>query len=134
MSVIDSSVALKWVLPEPGVAEAEPYLRAKDSVAPDIVLVEIANVLAKKVRAGNMTGPEAVEGLQIIRDGFAQLIASEGLVLRALELSIGLSHPVYDCVFLACAEQLRVKLVTRDVLFAKRVRERGFGDLLEDAP
>jgi predicted nucleic acid-binding protein len=131
VNVIDSSVALQWVLPEHGVEEAEPYLEADDSVAPDVVLVEVANVLAKKVRAGNMTGSEATQALQIVRDGFAKLVASETLISRALELSIMLSHPVYDCVFLACAERLETRLVTRDALFTKRVRDRGMGHLLQ---
>lgn len=134
MKVIDSSVALQWVLPEPGVEKAELYLKAEDSVAPDVVLIEVANVLAKKVRAGNMSGREAMEALQIVRDGFARLVASELLISRALELSVALSHPVYDCVFLACAERLQTTLVTRDAPFAKRVRDRGMGHLLEGAP
>jgi predicted nucleic acid-binding protein len=131
VNVIDSSVALQWVLPEPGVEASEPYLRARDSVGPDVVLVEVANVLAKKVRAGNLTGNEAIEALQIVRDGFARLVASEPLISRSLELSIALSHPVYDCVFLACAERLQAKLVTRDARFATRVRDRGMGHFLE---
>ena len=130
MKVIDSSVALQWVLPEHGAEDAEPYLRAEDSIGPDIVLLEVANVLAKKVRAGNMSGDEAVEALQIVRDGFARLVSSETLVSRAFELSIELSHPVYDCVFLACAERLNTRLVTRDAPFTKRVRDRGMGYLL----
>ena len=134
MIIVDSSIALQWVLPEAGAAGAEQYLRADDSIGPDIVLVEVANVLAKKVRANNMTGGEASEALEIVRDAFTRLIPSEALVSRALELSVTLSHPVYDCVFLACAERLQGRLVTRDVPFARRVRERGFGDLLECAP
>jgi predicted nucleic acid-binding protein len=131
VNVIDSSVALRWVLPELGAEGAEPYLEAEDSVGPDIVLVEVANVLGKKVRAGNMSAGDATVALQIVRDGFARLVASETLVSRTLELSIVLSHPVYDCVFLTCAERLQTTLVRRDALFAKRVRDRGMGHLLE---
>jgi hypothetical protein len=133
LNVIDSSVALQWVLPELGVEKAEPYLKAGDSVGPDIVLVEVANVLAKKVRAGNVSGAEANEALQIVRDGFARLVSSDLLVERAMELSVALSHPVYDGVFLACAERLQTTLVTRDAPFAKRVRDRGMAHLLEGA-
>lgn len=132
MNVIDTSVALQWTLPERGMENAERYLEAKDSVGPDVVLVEAANVLAKKVRAGDMSGDEAIEALQIVRDGFERLVPVEVLISRALEISIALSHPVYDCVFLACAEHLKTKLVTRDAPFAKRVRSRGMGHLLEE--
>jgi hypothetical protein len=96
----------------------------------DILLVESANVLAKKVRAGDLSDAVAIEALAMIRGGMTVLIPSEPLVPRALELSIALSHPVYDCVFLACAEQAGGQLVTRDAPLIKRAAERGFGHLL----
>lgn len=50
MIAVDSSIALQWVLPESGTAAAVGLLGRPDLVAPDILLVESANVLAKKVR------------------------------------------------------------------------------------
>jgi predicted nucleic acid-binding protein len=129
-TVIDSSIALQWVLPEPGAEQALRYVRA-DVISADILLVETANVLAKKVRANDISGAEALEALAIVKDAVARLVPTEPLVPRALELSIALSHPVYDCVFLACAEQTGGQLATRDAPFVKRAIERGFGHLLE---
>lgn len=130
MIVIDSSIALQWVLPEAGAEVALRYVRAEGVVSPDILLVETANVLAKKVRSRDMTSPEAIGALALVKSGVLRLFHSEPLIQRALELSVELSHPVYDCIFLACAEQQQCKLVTRDAPFARRARERGFGDLL----
>lgn len=129
--VIDSSIALQWVLPEPGSEAAYRYTKVENVISADILLVEAANVLAKKVRAGTLSGAAAVTGLAMIRSGVRGLAPSETLVPRALALSIELSHPVYDCVFLACAEQEKGVLATRDMPFIKRVIERGFGHLLE---
>ena len=132
--VIDTSVALQWVLPEPGAEEAYRYTKANDVISADVLLVEAANVLAKKVRAHTMSGDEAVRGLALIKSGVRRLMPLQFLVTRALELSIELSHPVYDCVFLACAEQEGGVLATRDAPFITRVTERGYGRLLESAP
>ena len=130
MIVIDSSVALQWVLPEPGAGQAERYLNEPNIIAPDVLFVESANVLAKKVRAGDLTPTEARQALDILTSVFSRVESTLRIVPRALEISIALSHPVYDCLFLACAEQLGASLATRDAPFAKRVRERGLGNLL----
>lgn len=132
-TVIDSSIALQWVLVEAGTEAARDYVLADGATSPDILLVETANVLAKKVRASEISAGYAVEALAAVRAA-VQLVSSEPLIERALELSIALSHPVYDCVFLACAEDVAGKLVTRDAPFAKRVAERGMGHLLEVTP
>ena len=84
--MVDSSIALQWVLPEPGASASDRFLEAPDTIAPDIILVEAANVLA-------------------------------------------ISHPVYDCVFLACAESVEGCLATRDEPFRRRASERGLGHL-----
>jgi len=134
VTVIDSSIALQWVLPEVEGQQSLSYLGDPDAVAPDIALVEVANVLAKKVRAGTMSNLDAPVALSIVRDGLGRIVESAPLVPRALELSIELSHPVYDCVFLACAEALAARLATRDAPFAKRLQARGFGAVLVTAP
>lgn len=109
-------------------------MKRNDVLSVDILLVEAANVLGKKVRARAMTGEEAIAGLALIRSGVTRLRHSEPLIPRALELSIILSHPVYDCVFLACAEAEGGALATRDVAFVTRVKERGLGHLLGETP
>ncbi|MCC7081985.1 MAG: type II toxin-antitoxin system VapC family toxin [Burkholderiales bacterium] len=130
MIVIDSSVAMQWVLPEPDGERSRSYLGAPDTTAPDIILIEVANVLAKKVRADQMTADEAKVALSIVQDGIGRVAESAPLVHRSLELSVQLSHPVYDCIFLACAER-NGRLATRDAPFMRRLTERGFGHLLE---
>ncbi len=129
-TVIDSSVALQWVLPEANGEQSRSYLGAPDTAAPDIILVEVANVLAKKVRVGTMSGDEAKVALSIVKDGLGRIVESALLVPRALELAVDLNHPVYDCVFLARAEYLGGLLATPDVPFAKRIEARGLRPML----
>jgi len=132
--VIDTSLALQWVLPEEDSTRADSYLETAKIASPDILIVEVANVLAKKVRADNFTLAEAHQALAFVRSSFSQLEPSEPLVARAMELSAQLGHALYDCVFLACAERLGGRLATRDAPFIKRVTERGFSHLLEPGP
>lgn len=134
VTVIDSSIALQWVLPEEGRERSFRYVKAENVISADILMVEAANVLAKKVRAKTIAGEEALRALMLISRGVSRLVPSQPLVPRALELSIALSHPVYDCVFLACAEREGGQLATRDEPFIKRVTERGLGHLIEVAP
>jgi predicted nucleic acid-binding protein len=47
--VIDASVAIKWLVDEPGTAAALS-LRRHRLLAPDLLIAECANVLWKKVR------------------------------------------------------------------------------------
>lgn len=131
--MVDSSIALQWVLPGEAADNSYRYVGAADVTAPDILLIEAANVLAKKVRVEDMTGEIALRALDMISAAVGSFVRSEPLARRALEPSVALSHPVYDCVFLACAEQVGGKLATRDAPFAKRVTERGFGALPEVA-
>jgi predicted nucleic acid-binding protein len=132
--VVDTSIALQWVLSEPEAVRTEVYLGNPEVIAPDVLLVEVANVLAKKVRAGDLAVAESLEAPAIVRGGVARLIPTVSVVSRALEISVKISHPVYDCVFLACAEQVKGQLATRDAPFIKRVTERGLGHLLESVP
>lgn len=135
MITVDTSLALQWVLPEEDSLRADGYLENAKVASPDILMVEVANVLAKKVRAEDLTIEDAHRALAFVRSSVSLLEPTEPLVPRAMELSAQLGHALYDCVFLACAERMGGKLATRDAPFIKRIRARGLADLLaEDTP
>jgi predicted nucleic acid-binding protein len=48
--VVDTSVALKWFIEEAGRAQAVQMLDVADRHAPDLLLVEVANVVWKRPR------------------------------------------------------------------------------------
>ncbi len=56
--VIDASVAIKWVIDEPGTAHALALRRHRLS-APDLLVAECAIILWKKVRRGELSDQEA---------------------------------------------------------------------------
>ena len=53
--IVDASVALKWVLQEEGSEAAELLLLEEPLAAPDLLIVECANVLWRKARRGALT-------------------------------------------------------------------------------
>lgn len=65
--VVDCSVAAKWVLPEPGAADALRLLEEERSgevslIAPALLLAEFAGLLAKKVRRKQLSRDQARHG------------------------------------------------------------------------
>ena len=121
--VVDASVAIKWFVPEPRSDAAEDVLAATDDLlAPDLLLVEAANALWKKVRRHELTIAEASEVLDALHMTRLEMRPTGPLLDRALELAAALDHPVYDCVYLALADASRARLVTDDGSFTRRVR------------
>jgi predicted nucleic acid-binding protein len=125
--VVDSSVALQWFVSEPQNGAAEE-LFGDDLAAPDIIFVEVANVLGKRVRAGEMPLAVAQESLEFLSTHITVIEPSRPLLQHALALSVALKHPVYDCTFLACAAKLGVTLITRDKPLWDRASRAGYGD------
>ncbi|MBV9552234.1 MAG: type II toxin-antitoxin system VapC family toxin [Alphaproteobacteria bacterium] len=54
MIVVDASVALKWVLDEPG-SEAAGELRSETIIAPDFWIIEAANALWRSAKVGQLS-------------------------------------------------------------------------------
>lgn len=116
--VIDSSVAYKWFSQEDEghVAEALFYLwRHHDAaitlVAPDTLLIEIANAL----RGSTLQPDETLDLIDAFGSLTIELHESSPKRLRAAtELSYRHGISVYDALFLALAEELDCPLVTAD--------------------
>jgi len=122
-AVVDASVAVKWVVPENGSDRARSLAQAKLE-APDLLFVECANILWKKVRLGHLTRREAADCLRLLLAMPVALAGSRELLDSALRLSLELDHPVYDCLYLALALQRRFPLVTADEKLAKAARKQ----------
>jgi predicted nucleic acid-binding protein len=117
--ILDSNVALKWVLAEPDSPKArqlrDDFQKAiHELLSPDVFEVEIAHALTRAERQGRiavgqagilwadvMTTPPHLEG--------------SGLILpRAIAISSAMRAGVYDCLYVALAEREGCDLVTAD--------------------
>jgi predicted nucleic acid-binding protein len=117
--VIDASVAIKWVVEEPGTQQAL-LLRQHSLAAPDLLVPECANILWKKVRRRELTEDEAMLAARLLERADVQLELMRPLLEPATRVAIALDHPAYDCTYLALAQVLSCPLVTAD----ERLRRR----------
>lgn len=113
--IIDASVALRWFLNEPGASDAaSAFSQGRAPMAPDLVLVEIANGLWSAVRRQRIDEPTARALLATTPSLFGQLRPAETLLGAAFEIAHAIDHPVYDCMYLAMADADRTPLLTAD--------------------
>jgi predicted nucleic acid-binding protein len=121
--VIDASVAIKWVLDEPGT-DAALALRDEQLIAPELWLAEAANALWRHMRLGEITATEAHARMEELANAPVASLAIAPHVARALQLATELLHPVYDCLHLTLAERYDTCVVTDDRRFTAAVAER----------
>jgi len=123
MIVVDTSVALKWVLPESDRALA---LTALDLplIAPDVWRVEAANGVRRAFAMGQMNEDEARDCLSSLTGTPVQDVAAASLLQSGLDLAMSLRHSIQDCLFLALAIERDCRLLTADVKFRDLVMAR----------
>jgi predicted nucleic acid-binding protein len=117
---VDASVVLKWFLPESDSASAdfllEKFLNNEaELLAPDMLLVEIASALWKRVVLRNELTPD--EATLVYRDLLTMplsLISTEALAEAAFQLAMKHKHPVYDALDCALAVERQCDFVTAD--------------------
>jgi len=122
--VIDSSVAIKWVVQEQGTQQALALRRYRLS-APDLLTAECANVLWKKVRRGDMNEAEAVVAAGLLELSDVELVPMRGMLAQATTLALDLDHPAYDCLYLVLAQSMDRHFVTADERLVRKVRDQG---------
>jgi predicted nucleic acid-binding protein len=130
--VVDASVAVRWLFPVARDQNADELVRTdKPLIAPDLVLVEIANAAWKFVSFEGFNPDTAKLIIAEAAKGFDEIVPTPGLKDRALAIAIELNHAVYDCFYLALAEHRDCQMVTADerlirrcadTIFATRVR------------
>jgi predicted nucleic acid-binding protein len=133
--VVDASVAVKWFLFEEFHEQASVLLESDDKLfAPDLLLTELANVLWRKCMADELTLENAKTTLSEVQICLPDMRDDLDLAPIALEMAITLEHPVYDCVYLALAEQIDGKVITADRRFYNRLEGTPFRDVVAYLP
>jgi predicted nucleic acid-binding protein len=131
--VIDASIAVKWLIPEVLSDNADRVRESdEDVLAPDLLLVEVANALWKKTVKKELSAREAGEAFDLLGESGIDLRPTGPLLRRAMDLGRRLAHPVYDCVYLALAERERAAFVTADDRLLRRLAARKIGASVVD--
>lgn len=135
--MIDASVALKWVLPEPDAAAAlalRDRLRETGAPAhvPDLFWAETANVLWRLTRRpGNGLEPEEAHGLlETLRAAPLATTTVGPLAGRALEIACATGGTAYDATYVAVAELRGARVWTADARLVRAVAGSGWEDLV----
>jgi predicted nucleic acid-binding protein len=117
--IVDSSVVVKWFLPEPDSADAVA-VRNKVTAAGgrlvvlDLVLIEGANAIWKAQRQKKVTISAAQQALGDLQGIPMQIEPAARLLDKAFDIAVKYDRAVYDALFVALAQDLGVQGVTAD--------------------
>lgn len=118
--VLDASVAIKWFIPE---VHSEAALQAKRLRqllhVPAFITMELGNVIAKKIRRGELSRENGRTILNELPHLPLQRHADSRLFPAAYDLALDTQQSLYDCLYLALAEAIDGKLITADRKFYK---------------
>lgn len=120
-AVIDASIALKWVVPEPGSgAAAALYDRLEQAgvavYVPDLFWSETASALWRLTRGREalLSPEEAHELFAALRTAPVRTDPVEPISAEALEIALATGATSYDAAYVALAELRDARLWTAD--------------------
>lgn len=125
-AVIDASVAAKVFITEDGSPAARAFATSGTRLlAPDLMLIELASVAAKRLARGDI--PRALaEAMVAAAPGLPhEIITAAGLTSRAFALAADHAVSAYDALYLALAERRGCDLVTADQRLIAKVAAAG---------
>jgi predicted nucleic acid-binding protein len=123
--VVDASVAFKWFVAEELYA-AQALAVVRDEmvlIAPDILVAEVCNAAWRSARLGRIDQAQVNEIAAALPRFFDTLVGAATLAPRAVVIAAELDHPVYDCLYLALAEEQQARLVTADTRLLEKLRD-----------
>lgn len=138
---IDASVAVKWIVDEPGSVKARSYLASYENLdggvvehfflAPALIALEIHHTIAKKHKRGEATFTQLAEAQFVTRYVGTLDPLDDDLIHNARHMSFVAKHwaaskesrprpelgavfNIYDCVYIAHARRHQSTLLTAD--------------------
>lgn len=124
--IVDSSVVIKWFVPEENSDRAADLLDGYETsvfsfLMPDLLYAEMGNIVWKKCRAGVL---ESKDG-QAVLENFLKLrfstVSSATLLSHALRLAMTHQRTVYDSLYIALSIREACRFVTADKRLANAV-------------
>lgn len=125
--VVDSSVAIKWFVPEPYSTEARRILNDYQTgglslLAPDLINAEVGNIVWKKHRFQGLAKEDAQEIVNDFRLLTFILTPTADLLDEAYRLAITHQRTVYDALYIALSIREQCHFVTADEKLVNAVK------------
>ena len=113
--VVDASVAVKWLIYEESSDHAVAFATSNNRfIAPQVIMTEVANALARKAIQGVISAEEAKRQFLRLPYFFDEVVSVDDPVINALHNACRFRHPVYDLIYVEAARRRGVQLVTAD--------------------
>ncbi len=129
--VVDSSVVIKWFVPEVHSDDALRYLDPDlDRDAPELLLAEVSNILWKKVDRGELTASQAEDIAQDIGQADITVHSMGLLFIPGLRFALDTGRSAYDSIYLALADSLSTRVVTADRRFYNALQGSPYAGLV----
>ncbi len=129
--VVDANVVIKWFVDENLRIQARHIFQYQlELTAPDLLLVEVANIAWKKARQKEIDNDQARSIVAALSNYIPFLVPISDLIDAATKLALELDHPVYDCLYLACAQRFGSG-VTADRKFFNRIEKSTYAGLMK---
>lgn len=136
--VVDASVAIKWFIPEIHSEASLQTRRLRSRLhVPAFMMLELGNVLAKKIRRKELARHEGDVILKEMKQLPLQRHADERLFPAAYRLALDTRRSLYDCLYLALAEAIDGIMITADRKFYAALADGAYGRRIlwvEDLP
>jgi predicted nucleic acid-binding protein len=126
--VLDASVLAALQAREPAteaIQAALASIEGDELHAPDFALLEVANVLWKRVRAGTLTAEQALWAIEDLPVSSLHVHRTGELVPQALALALAHGFTAYDALYVALATRVGGTVVTNDGGMRQRGIEAG---------
>lgn len=128
---VDASVAVKWFIPEI-YSEASLRLRSSNYVlhVPELLRLEIGNVLCKKQRQTELTQEDSLLILKVLQHLPLHWHSDNIIFHQAILLAFETQRSLYDCIYLSLAVSLDGLLVTADRKFYNALQNTRYAERL----
>src|SRR5438552_7177726 len=118
-TVVDSSVVVKWIMPEPDSAQADRLitdvaLQGERLLVLDLAFVEVTNAIWKRYHRGLATLDETRQFLDKLLRILIHVEPAVRLLKPALEIAAKYHRAVFDALFVALCQDLGLQGLTAD--------------------
>ncbi len=112
--VIDASVMVPFVVEHQLSSLVQKYRKNRNVVSPALVITETSNAVWKYVRVDRADIRQLLGVLPFISQFANEIVEDKLLLPSACRIAVQNSHSVYDCLYLALAQERNIPLVTAD--------------------